>query len=517
MDKKIIAFGLIIALVVSVGMASALSNSGGGDSKYYKEITLKEKSGNSLSDYQVLVELNSSNFPDKAKLDGSDLRFAEDEKEFSYWIEDYDASAKNTRIWVKVPSIPANGEAIIKMYYGNEKASSVSDGNAVFEFFDDFESGFLKPDWYATGYEGRPRSLPTASSAQSIGSYSMKFNPDDVAFIGYPEAEAIEFEFWKPYEEGVVDFYMGIYGDGSKAIYPYVDDDNSGFPVGSILYHDTTYRDTDYDYKSSSWNKIKYLNINWAEGIFDMYLGDTKIKSRANMRSVPNAEDAIEFYLHYQSSTNAYVDNFFIRKYTSPEPIISISAEYPAQKIPSITLKKSASPSTIQGGETTKMSIRVENKGSGDAENIEVTDTIPMGFKIISGSKSANFDLIKPGDYRLFEYTIKATRSGKFTCDPATSTYKDADTNSYSATSNTVSLQVGGEIPTGEDSDGDGWSNEKEKEMGTNPYSVDSDSDGLKDPEDPNPTVPDKKTPGFEAIFVITGLLAVTYLLRRGE
>ena len=71
------------------------------------------------------------------------------------------------------------------------------------------------------------------------------------------------------------------------------------------------------------------------------------------------------------------------------------------------------------------------------------------------------------------------------------------------------------DVTVGIDSDRDGWSDEKEREMGTNPYSIDSDADGLKDPEDPNPTVPEKKTPGFEIVFAIVGMLAVTYLLRR--
>jgi PGF-CTERM protein/uncharacterized repeat protein (TIGR01451 family) len=163
-------------------------------------------------------------------------------------------------------------------------------------------------------------------------------------------------------------------------------------------------------------------------------------------------------------------------------------------KQPELTLTKSASPSTIQEVETTTISIRVENAGTGDAKAIEVTDTIPTGFKIISGSKSASFGEIKPGDYRTSEYTLKATGSGKFTCDPATATYKDAGGNSYSSVSNSVSIQVGGEVPVGADSDGD----------------------GLKDPEDPNPTVPEeKKTPGFEVVFAIVGILAVAYLLRR--
>ena len=219
------------------------------------------------------------------------------------------------------------------------------------------------------------------------------------------------------------------------------------------------------------------------------------------------------------AKTDVYVSWIRVRKYAFPEPTISLSAELPTKKIPALTLTKSASPSTIQEGETTTISIRVENTGSGDAKAVEVTDTVPTGFKIISGSKSASFDKIKPGDYRTSEYTLKATGSGKFTCDPATATYKDADGNSYSAASNSVSIQVGGEVPVGADSDGDGWNDEKEREMGTNPYSVDSDGDGLKDPEDPNPTVPEekKKTPGFEVVFAVVGLLAVVYVLRRGR
>ena len=44
--------------------------------KYRRKITVTEQSGNDLTDYQVLVELNSSNFDfSHAKSDGSDIRF----------------------------------------------------------------------------------------------------------------------------------------------------------------------------------------------------------------------------------------------------------------------------------------------------------------------------------------------------------------------------------------------------------------------------------------------------------
>jgi hypothetical protein len=106
-----------------------------------------------------MVELNQSNFPDKAKSDGSDLRFAEDGKELSYWIEDYDAGAKTARIWVKVPKIPANEETKIKMYYSNEKTGSVSDGNAVFVLFDDFEGTSLDTSKWESFNLGKSGSL----------------------------------------------------------------------------------------------------------------------------------------------------------------------------------------------------------------------------------------------------------------------------------------------------------------------------------------------------------------------
>ena len=70
------------------------------------------------------------------------------------------------------------------------------------------------------------------------------------------------------------------------------------------------------------------------------------------------------------------------------------------------------------------------------------------------------------------------------------------------------------EVPIGTDLDGDGWTDQKEREMGTNSYSIDSDDDGIKDPEDPIPNVPDKKNPGFESLLAITGLLTVAYILR---
>lgn len=158
----------------------------------------------------------------------------------------------------------------------------------------------------------------------------------------------------------------------------------------------------------------------------------------------------------------------FVEQVTLPE-------ELPA---PRLKLTKSASPSVLQVGETTTITIRVKNIGTEDATSVKVTDTIPTGLKILSGSKSASSDEIKPGSYRTFEYTLKATGSGNFTCEDVTATHKDADGNSYYPRgSNSVSIQVGGEVPVGADSDGD----------------------VLNDPADHDTTVPEEKTQGLKS------------------
>ena len=53
--------------------------------KYYRTITIKENSGKDLTNYQVLIELNASNFDfSKTKPDGSDIRFYYNGNELPY-------------------------------------------------------------------------------------------------------------------------------------------------------------------------------------------------------------------------------------------------------------------------------------------------------------------------------------------------------------------------------------------------------------------------------------------------
>ncbi|RLF09069.1 MAG: hypothetical protein DRJ69_05335 [Thermoprotei archaeon] len=102
--------------------------------KYRRKITITEQSGSDLTDYQVLIELNSTNFLfEHAQTNGEDIRFTDANGNLlSYWIEEWDAVNESAKVWVKVPSIPADSSIEIFMYYGNSEITSASDASATF-------------------------------------------------------------------------------------------------------------------------------------------------------------------------------------------------------------------------------------------------------------------------------------------------------------------------------------------------------------------------------------------------
>ena len=108
--------------------------------KYQRVVTITEQSGSNLTDYQVPIELDNTNFDfTHTQTNGEDVRFTDVNKNFlDYWIEEWDAINETAKLWVKVPSIPANSSTMIYMYYGNSEAESASDSEATFEFFDDY-------------------------------------------------------------------------------------------------------------------------------------------------------------------------------------------------------------------------------------------------------------------------------------------------------------------------------------------------------------------------------------------
>ncbi len=122
---------------------------------YRMPVTVDNAGASALIDYQILVEVNTSDLivNGKMQLDGGDIRFLTAAEEvLPYWIEDGTMNATSTRIWVKVNSLPASTATDIFMFYGSPSAPNLSSGDDTFELFDGFDDIAVNPDkWDVCG------------------------------------------------------------------------------------------------------------------------------------------------------------------------------------------------------------------------------------------------------------------------------------------------------------------------------------------------------------------------------
>jgi hypothetical protein len=121
--------------------------------KYRDTITVTSADASVLTNFQVRVQLTTSNFAYAgAKANGEDLRFSTDgvAADVPYWIESWNAAGESY-VWLKVPSIPAAGSTKVYALYGDAAATAASSGDATFELFDDFEDGSYTAKWDVFG------------------------------------------------------------------------------------------------------------------------------------------------------------------------------------------------------------------------------------------------------------------------------------------------------------------------------------------------------------------------------
>ena len=121
---------------------------------YRQQINISNTAGD-LTNYQVRLDLNSSNVGSNFNWsnNGSDIRFTNSTDDLlNFWIEYWNVTEQEATIWVNVTSLPNNTNTTIYMYYGNQAASSASDGDATFDFFADFEQCNIGDDSTCEGF-----------------------------------------------------------------------------------------------------------------------------------------------------------------------------------------------------------------------------------------------------------------------------------------------------------------------------------------------------------------------------
>jgi hypothetical protein len=122
-----------------------------GQWKFNREISINNL-GAEVSEAVVEIHFKSATDFDyaKTKAKGEDIRFSTSGSlagtGLAYWIEQWNDVGISS-IWVKVPILASQSITKVYMFYGNNEALAVSNGEATFLFFDDFEAGAISNKW----------------------------------------------------------------------------------------------------------------------------------------------------------------------------------------------------------------------------------------------------------------------------------------------------------------------------------------------------------------------------------
>jgi hypothetical protein len=188
-----------------------------------------------LTDYQVLINVA---YDSDMQPDFDDLMFTDSNgaTELNYWIMEKTDSV-SAWVWVKVPSIPASSTKTIFMYYDNPAASSASNGDNTFLFFDDFgdDSSLDTTKWdeIATGATVNWSSPDYVEVSGTTGLQDWQIrtkNSDSVDFIAEYKLDIVSFSGSAVFTNRVVDetnTYVGLpvnWGRYAANIYSVRDD-----------------------------------------------------------------------------------------------------------------------------------------------------------------------------------------------------------------------------------------------------------------------------------------------------
>jgi hypothetical protein len=295
-----------------------------------------------VDDYQVLVTLTTSTMGNpyaNVKLDGSDIRFTgSDEVTLQdYWIESWNNTG-TSRIWVEVKDSPTS---TIYMYYGNAAASSASDGEATFVFFDDFSTNTLADydqakwvDVHGDGY-----TAPAYDAANQRVTFD---TGDDHASDIYPigltmDDFSMEVDFWAnaSYPTDATIALVGrLQNPGASSTHYYLDFSHSSYDSPGITVDswsngersNTVYSEaSDYYWSFNQVHTFRYAFFGDNQKFWwdkdptqtpDVSISDTAYTSAGRLGLVA-------------AQVRGWWDNFRVRQYLEPEPVATVGSEEP--------------------------------------------------------------------------------------------------------------------------------------------------------------------------------------------
>ncbi len=316
-------------------------------------VIVVERSGSDLVDYQVLVNINIKNLMfDSGKSDQNIAFYDEKKVSLNYWLEEWDETSGNAKIWVKIPVLKANEtKNLIMDLSGNGE----SNGEATFVFFDDFNQSKLdNKKWQEDVSSNYDETLDlgisysvlrintSAGNSDPEGSHALvksitKFSPNVALRI----KERDNTSSWYPGNFGFGQYHplpsssviKGIY---SHEKYGFFNFNNS---YGSFQPDHSNYHITP-DYASTSYPRDKWtpdaewhtFDIIWQNSSSKLFKDENIMADISLSSTIPSVPLPVAMGDLGQwgavSSTETNVDWIIVRKFVEPEPNAIISEAY---------------------------------------------------------------------------------------------------------------------------------------------------------------------------------------------
>lgn len=289
-----------------------------------------------LTDYQIVVNLNTSNFAfEKARPDGADIRFQDaNGKALSYWIENW--TSTNAKIWVKLDELEAYEDRIIWLIYGNYNAKSETSFDDTFIFGELWDNAALNTTKWSTVSGNPTYSINTANN------YLEVTDIDDGEYAGYGfYSKTLSFptEYIIEAAKGTGGFneYLSfVTGEATKIIcgihHMAWSNTDYGIAFSTLWTHSSLFKyykragiGGNLDYTSASVAGGGPVTVPWT--IYKL-AGNIVVKEGATIRvNEANSETPDRFFIGQGKITNfgtVRMYGFKIRNYSSTPPLVEI-------------------------------------------------------------------------------------------------------------------------------------------------------------------------------------------------